>query len=198
MKNLKHFFFSCLAAAMVALAFAGPAASFDGGAGDGGGDDGGLDEGGDQGDHSPDGDGHADDGGGNHGQEHHGGHGGDRHHGHHVGHRDYYGGYGWGWGPGFSPYGFGAFGYFPPYYPPFQAYPRIAVQPAAPPVYIEQQNSAAAPATSAQSAASYWHYCRAEGGYYPDVKECPDGWMQIPPLNQSVGQSTSPEQAGQP
>jgi hypothetical protein len=92
--------------------------------------------------------------------------------------------YGWGWGPGFYPgYGFGAFGYYPPFY----GYPpRVVVQPTTPPVYIEQQNPPAAPATSAQPRASYWHYCQAEGGYYPDVKECPEGWMQVPPQNQSV------------
>jgi hypothetical protein len=96
--------------------------------------------------------------------------------------------YGWGWGPGFYPgYGFGAFGYYPPFY----GYPsRVMVQPTTPPVYIEQQNPPPAPATSAQPGASYWHYCQAEGGYYPDVKECPEGWMQVPPQNQSA----SPEE----
>jgi hypothetical protein len=65
------------------------------------------------------------------------------------------------------------------------------VQPTAPPVYIEQQNPPAPAATTSQPAARYWHYCQAEGGYYPDVKECPEGWTQIAPQAQST---TGPEQ----
>ncbi len=180
--KIKPLFLAWLIALLIGLGSSGLSfADGDGGdGGDGGGDGAGMDDGGDGED-----DGMDHDGGG-----HHGGH-----HGHHGGHHHNHIIYG-GWGPGFYPgYGFGAFGYFPPYYPAFYGYPRVAVQPAAPPVYIEQQNPPAAPATSAstsQPAARYWHYCQAEGGYYPDVKECPEGWTQVAPQAQSAG--TEPEQ----
>jgi hypothetical protein len=186
-KKIKPLFLAWLTVLLMGLISNGPALA-DGDDGDGGSDDGGFDDGGDdQGDDGTD-DGMDHDGHGHHGGGHHHGH-----HGHHGGHPGYYGGYGWGWGPGFYPgYGFGAFGYFPPYYPPFYGYPRVAVQPAAPPVYIEQQNSPAAPAASARPEARYWHYCQAEGGYYPDVKECPEGWLQVAPQTRST--SPEPEQ----
>ncbi len=72
------------------------------------------------------------------------------------------------WGPHFYP---------PPLYYP----PRVVVVPVAPPpVYIEQQQEApieAAPAATSQ----YWHYCAASKGYYPYVKECPEGWQKVLP-----------------
>jgi hypothetical protein len=186
--RIKPLFLAWLTALLLGLIISGPSlADGDGGdGGDGGGDDGGMDDGGED----PD-DGDPGDGMGHDGRGHHGGHHG--HHGHHGGHHHTHVIYG-GWGPGFYPgYGFGAFGYFPPYYAPFYGYPRVAVQPTAPPVYIEQQNPPAAPAASAstsQPGARYWHYCQGEGGYYPDVKECPEGWVQVAPQTQSA----SPEQ----
>jgi len=63
------------------------------------------------------------------------------------------------WGPGFYPY----------YYPS-----QVIVVPAAPPpVYIEQGE---APAMQ-----QYWYYCGSSKGYYPYVKECPDGWQKVLP-----------------
>jgi hypothetical protein len=64
-----------------------------------------------------------------------------------------------GWGPGWGP------GYYPPYYAPQPVY----VQPAAPPVYVEQSNE------------DYWYYCAQPKAYYPYVKECPQGWMKVVP-----------------
>lgn len=75
-------------------------------------------------------------------------------------------------GPGY--YG----GYYPPpayYYPPAP----IVVQPAAPPVYIEQAPQAAAPAPA--PAQSMWYYCAGSRSYYPYVKDCPGGWQQVAP-----------------
>ena len=126
----------------------------------------------------------ADDGGGDDGGEGHddGEHDGDWHHdGHHwVDHHHWHGGYGWGpwgYGPGF---GFGAFGFMPPFYPsPYYASPRVVVQPS-PPVYIQQPN-VGQPASQPQN---NWHYCQASEGYYPQVQECPDGWVQVPPQAQ--------------
>ena len=76
-------------------------------------------------------------------------------------------------GPPIGPY----WQYAPPYYPP--AYPPILVAPQAPPVYIQQQ----APAASAPSD-YFWYYCAAAKGYYPYVKECPDGWQKVSPQPQ--------------
>ncbi len=131
--------------------------------------------------------------GGHHGGG--GGHHGGGHHGHHHNHRGYglalglgvLGGYGLGYygnrGLYYSPaygygggYGYGAgFGYAPNYgYRP----PVVAV-PVAPPVYIQQQEVVQVPPQA--RAADYWHYCRNPEGYYPYVKNCPDGWMQVAP-----------------
>ena len=84
-----------------------------------------------------------------------------------------YGGYGWGY-PG---YGFGYGGYYPPYY----AYPPMETVPAAPPVYIEQQQGIGQATTAEESQGNYWYYCRKPEGYYPHVKKCPEGWMQVVP-----------------
>jgi len=68
--------------------------------------------------------------------------------------------------------------YWSPWYypPPYYYQPRVVVvPPAVPPVYIEQNE---APAESAQQ---YWYYCRSGKGYYPYVKECPDGWQKVLP-----------------
>ena len=96
----------------------------------------------------------------------------------------YYGGYGYG-GYGFGRYGFGGYGYgYPSYYfPPAYAYPPTVIVPATPPVYIEQQTQQQ-PAQSAQptqSRANYWYYCKDPDGYYPYVRECPGGWLQVAP-----------------
>lgn len=132
-------------------------------------DGGGFDDGGfDGGEDNDDGQDH-DDGEHHHGQGHH-------HHDHLIVHHYT----GWGFWPGFGPgFGFGAFGYMPPFYPsPYYAYPPLAAQPARPPVYIQQQNPAQ-PAPGSQT--NYWHYCRASAGYYPEVQECPEGWQQVAP-----------------
>ena len=80
-----------------------------------------------------------------------------------------------GWGPYYSPYPYSYPYPRPYYYPP---YAPVVVE-RTPPVYIEQ-----APAvTVAPPAATtnYWYYCAATRAYYPYVKECPGGWMQVLP-----------------
>lgn len=48
-----------------------------------------------------------------------------------------------------------------------------------PPVmYIQQQNASR---SATESQADYWYYCRKPEGYYPHIKKCPDGWMQVIP-----------------
>lgn len=128
------------------------------------------------------------DGGGGHGHagggHGHGG-GGVRHFGgghHHHGHNRFnlginVGGY---YNPGFygqGPYGYGPFGYRDPFfYPRAYGYPSTVVVPMAPPVYIQQEQ-----VRPTQPQTNYWHYCRNPEGYYPYVKQCPDGWLQVAP-----------------
>ena len=62
----------------------------------------------------------------------------------------------------------GPWGYPPPWY-----YPSVVVvEPEPAPVYIEQNEP---PNTAV------WHYCRSAGGYYPYVRECPEGWLKVLP-----------------
>jgi hypothetical protein len=69
-------------------------------------------------------------------------------------------------------YGFGPYGYRDPFfYPRYNAYPPTVVAPPAPTVYIQQEK----PQTH------YWHYCRNPEGYYPYIKKCPEGWLQVAP-----------------
>ena len=72
----------------------------------------------------------------------------------------------------------------PPYYPPAYGYPPAAGRFVPPAVYIERKDTAQ-PATESQ--ANYWHYCRSAEGYYPYVKECPDGWEQVAPTPPQAG-----------
>ena len=167
MKKIIQSFLTLFVAALLVLAPVAPIWADDGGD-DGGFDDGGDDDPGDEdNDQDKDGDGRPDkDGKDGHG--HHGRH----HHHHHI--HPYYGG--WGFGPAF---GFGAFGYMPPYYPPaYYGYPPAAGRFVPPAVYIERKD---APPPATQTQGNFWHYCRSAEGYYPQVKECPDGWEQVAP-----------------
>jgi hypothetical protein len=85
------------------------------------------------------------------------------------------------YGPGFyGGYGFGGYGFgYPYYYPPYYSYPQTVIVPTTPPVYIQQQQ--AQPAQQAQPQTNYWYYCREPDGYYPYVKACPGGWLQVAP-----------------
>jgi hypothetical protein len=67
--------------------------------------------------------------------------------------------------------------YYPPsyYYPP----PPMFVSPPQPPVYIEQP-----PAEPVAPPQSYWYYCTDPQGYYPTIKECPEGWLKVLPQTQ--------------
>ena len=79
--------------------------------------------------------------------------------------------------PFWYPYPFGyPFGY--PYgYPYPYAYPYPVYSPPVvrqPPVYVQPQVQTAPPP-------QYWYYCQGSQAYYPYVKECPGGWMQVVP-----------------
>ena len=72
-----------------------------------------------------------------------------------------------GWGPGYSPY------YPYPYYPYNPYY-------AAPPAVIQQQPTNVSPPPQ-QEDRGYWYFCQNPQGYYPYVKQCPNGWMKVVP-----------------
>jgi hypothetical protein len=100
-----------------------------------------------------------------------GGHGGGHYGG--WGHGGHYSGLGLALGLG---YGLGYYGNS--YYSPYYAYPPTVVTvPVAPPVYIQQ-----APPVTQQYPVGYWYYCNDPQGYYPYIKQCPNGWQQIEPI----------------
>jgi len=103
--------------------------------------------------------------------------------------------WGWGWhggggwhgnvvigvGPGYwGPWWYGpGYPYYPYAYPyPNYPYPYYGGPPAAvpqePQVYIQQ------PVPQAQQP-TYWYYCQNPQGYYPQVQQCPGGWMTVVP-----------------
>ena len=96
-------------------------------------------------------------------------------------------GYGGFYGPGFygpAYYGTRFYGY--PYnyrygnryyYPRSYGYASSAIA-ASPPVYIQRETPVA---VAAQPKTNYWHYCRNPEGYYPYIKQCPEGWLQVAP-----------------
>ena len=88
------------------------------------------------------------------------------------------GGGGWGWGPaiglgvGLGLWGLSSPYYGYPYYPSYNPAPIIE-QP------LTEMYAEPAPPQSVQP--TYWYYCRVPEGYYPYVKQCPDGWMKVVP-----------------
>lgn len=104
---------------------------------------------------------------------HHGFHHGSHFHGPRVfvGPRFYHGSY-----YSYPYYSYPYYRYYGGYYYGY-APPPVVVTP--PPVVVTP------PATSyierPPSAAQYWHYCQNPAGYYPDVQQCPGGWIQVAP-----------------
>lgn len=85
--------------------------------------------------------------------------------------------YPWGY-PYRHPYAY-PYGY--PYgYP---APPGFAPGPAEPPEYVEREPQPDEPAEPAQAPPQpgYWYWCTDPQGYYPTVRECPQGWLQVAP-----------------
>lgn len=126
-----------------------------------------------EGDGGGDGGGDGDSGGEYDGDQHHDGDGDVHHHHHHdrifLGIGGFYDPWFWG-GPGL--YGYRGYGYFNPYY----SNPPIARIPAFPPIYVQQRET-----IKAQPKTNYWYYCQNPEGYYPTIKECPGGWLQVAP-----------------
>jgi len=73
-------------------------------------------------------------------------------------------------------YGYRSFGYTDPFLRPYYASPTTVAAPSRPPAYIQQQES-----KTIQTKNNYWYYCRDPEGYYPHIKECPGGWLQVAP-----------------
>jgi hypothetical protein len=68
----------------------------------------------------------------------------------------------------------------PWHYPPPYYYPHpVIIERRAPPVYVEQ--SPPVESSPQTRYAGYWYYCQSPGGYYPEVRECPRGWVKVPP-----------------
>jgi hypothetical protein len=60
----------------------------------------------------------------------------------------------------------------PLWYPyPYPVY-APAVAESSPPVYAQPES---------QPQQQYWYYCQGAQAYYPYVKECPGGWLQVVP-----------------
>ena len=79
------------------------------------------------------------------------------------------------YGPG--SYGYRSYGYPDPFFSrPYYSYPPTVVVPVTPPVYIQQEQ-----ARTVRQQTNYWHYCQNPEGYYPYVKNCPGGWLQVAP-----------------
>ena len=51
--------------------------------------------------------------------------------------------------------------------------PPVVVQPPAPQVYVQSDDRVAHDA--------YFYYCDSAKGYYPNVKDCPQGWTRVAP-----------------
>jgi hypothetical protein len=105
----------------------------------------------------------------------HGGHGGHGWHGGHGGHGSH-GSVGFYFGvPLAAPYYYPYYSYYPPaysYYYGAPAYYGEPLAPAAPANYIQRDNAA--------PPGGYWYYCRDPQGYYPQIRECPTQWEQVP------------------
>lgn len=83
---------------------------------------------------------------------------------------------GWGLGPalGFGLFGLGLLEISRPYYSYPYYYPAAVVQQPVQEIYMQ-------PASRQPPTAGYWYFCQNPEGYYPYVKQCPDGWMKVVP-----------------
>jgi len=81
--------------------------------------------------------------------------------------------------PYYRPYGY-LNSYYWPVYPPIIYPPPIVVVQPDPPVYIQQQPAQPTPSPGS-TVTNYWYYCENPAGYYPEVEQCPGGWIKVPP-----------------
>lgn len=73
-----------------------------------------------------------------------------------------------GWGPWWGP----VYTYPYPYY-------------ASPPVVVQQPPAEYVQPSTQSEEPSYWYYCQNPQGYYPYVKQCPNGWLKVVPSTPS-------------
>jgi hypothetical protein len=66
------------------------------------------------------------------------------------------------------------------YYYPYYPYQPVIVEPAAPTVYVERSDVQTT-SPQIQNTSNYWYYCHNPDGYYPYIKECPNGWQKVIP-----------------
>lgn len=89
------------------------------------------------------------------------------------------------YGPGFYDggfYGYGGYGGYGGIYNYNTYYPPTVIIPSTPPVYIQREPEQQVQPTQAnQEQSNNWHYCRKPEGYYPYVRKCPGGWLQVAP-----------------
>jgi hypothetical protein len=74
--------------------------------------------------------------------------------------------------------------YWPYYTPPVVVeppVPPVVVQPSAPPVVVQPPAPQVYVQPDGQTAHDSYYYCESAKGYYPYVKECPQGWTRVAP-----------------
>ena len=94
----------------------------------------------------------------------------------------WYGNHGWHHGAYRAVYFGGAWGFYPydgyPWYDdPFYLPGRYPALPGADTAWMERPDLEAA-----EAASPHWYYCYEPAGYYPDVTDCPAGWVPVAPL----------------
>jgi hypothetical protein len=105
-----------------------------------------------------------------------GGRGHHKHRGHHGRHGYYYGHHG---GHG---YYYGHHDHDDYYYGALIAYGVPLLLGALDGLHSPAHAAPQAPATGyVQQQTGYWYYCTDPAGYYPYIKSCPQGWMQVVP-----------------
>ncbi len=87
-----------------------------------------------------------------------------------------------GYGPGYYPRPYYRPYYASPYYYPPYYYPPSVSIPSEPPVYIERGEIT----EPVPQASPSWYYCADPQGYYPYVKQCPEGWQAVTPRPSTV------------
>ena len=73
---------------------------------------------------------------------------------------------------------------FPFWYPYPYPYPYPYAYPYpvySPPAVVQQSPVYVQPEAQAPPPPQYWYYCQSAQAYYPYVRECPGGWMQVVP-----------------
>lgn len=105
---------------------------------------------------------------------------------------------GWGWGPYWGGWGYPYpyYGY-PSYYGAPYGYPYGYPYGAGAfsgddPVEVDPPVEEAPPlgdGATASSSDPAWYYCPSAHGYYPDVPECPEAWVKVPPRASSTYRS---------